>query len=74
MRAPGSISLEEASITGNGGGGAIAQRTVRAQDSTLTGNGPGGDVAARRAILRDTTCDHSLDVDTSGTLGVCSLD
>ena len=74
VRAPHTLSLEEASITGNGGGGAIAGRTIRAQDSTLTGNGPSGDVATRRAILRNTTCEHSVDLATSGPLGVCSLD
>jgi len=74
IRAHRTIWLEEATISGNGGGGAIAGRTIRAQDSTLTGNGPSGDVATRRAILRNTTCEHSVDLDTSGSLGVCSLD
>jgi len=74
MRAPRTLSLEEASISGNGGGGAIAGHTIRAKDSTLTGNGSNGDVATRRAILQNTTCEHSVDLDTSLPLGVCSLD
>jgi hypothetical protein len=74
MRAPRTLSLEESSITGNSGGGAIAGHTIRAKNSTLTGNGSDGDVATRRAILQNTTCEHSVDLDTSLPLGVCSLD
>jgi len=74
IRAPRTLSLKEATVTGNGGGGAIAGLRVGANYSALTGNGVSGDVATRRASLRNTTCEHSVDLKTGGTLGLCSLD
>ena len=74
IRAPRTLSLKEATITGNGGGGAIAGFRIGANDSALTGNGVSGDVASFRASLRNTTCEHSVDLETGGTLGLCSLD
>jgi hypothetical protein len=69
------VLLKEATVTGNGGGGAVAGSNLTVRRSTLTGNGPGGDVAAwYRLKLTDTTCDHSVNISSGGTFGVCALD
>jgi hypothetical protein len=69
------LVLIDATVTGNGVAGAVANTKISTHSSTLTGNGPGGDVASfLKPHLVDTTCEHSVDRNTAGTWGVCSLD
>ncbi len=82
----GRVKLQNATVTSNAAGGLSlpdprvdpsgGPEPPRAKlfDSTLTGNGPGGDVAAVTVpVLIDTTCEHSVDLVSAGTLGICSV-
>ena len=77
VRAPGRLVLRDSTITGNGVGGIrhTGARHAVIRDTTLTGNGFAGDVAALVAPrFLNSTCGASQDIDSGGTLGICTGD
>ncbi len=66
--------LRGVSITENDAAGVVSTSPKRGtlKDSFATANGPGGDVAAPiPPKFLGSTCDHSVDTDSGGTLGIC---
>lgn len=66
--------LEDVSITDNTAAGIVSGSPKRGKlkHSVATGNGPEGDIAAPvPPQLITSTCDHSVDTDSGGTLGIC---
>ena len=71
------FSVKNSVITNNGMGGVVSGSSKRGSlaKSTVTGNGPDGDVAAKvPPVFIKSTCEHSVDTDSGGTLGICSGD
>ncbi len=71
------FTLQNVAVTGNAGGGVISTSSHRGKlkGSSATGNGPAGDIAAPVAPkLVASTCDHSILLGFSDTLGICSGD
>jgi hypothetical protein len=71
------FSLRGIAVNRNGETGMVSTsaKPGRIKDATLTANGSGGDVAAPvPPKLRASTCEHSVDLDSGGTLGICSGD
>lgn len=71
------FALHGVSIADNAAAGIVSSSPRRGtlKDSFATGNGPGGDVAAPvRPQFFGSTCDHSVDTDSGGTLGICAGD
>jgi len=69
--------LHDVNVTNNVAGGIVSTSTKpgRLKESTATGNGPVGDIAAPVAPkLKLSTCEHSVDTDSGGTLGICTGD
>lgn len=73
----GKIDLRDATITGNGVAGVVSERkTIKGRNAIVTGNGPGGDLAAYRKprLILLSACDHSVNLKSGGTFGLCALD
>src|SRR4030095_5356840 len=71
------FSLQDVHVTNNGAGGILSTSLKRnkLKDSSATGNGAEGDIAAPVAPkLVSSTCEHSVDTDSGGTLGICAGD
>jgi Right handed beta helix region len=71
------FTLQDVAVTNNAGAGIVSTSSKRGQlkRSAATGNGAEGDIAAPVAPkLVSSTCDHSVDTDSGGTLGICSGD
>jgi hypothetical protein len=71
------FTLQGVDVNGNGEAGIMSTsvRPGRIKASTLMGNGTGGDIAAPvPPKLTASSCEHSVDTDSGGTLGICSGD
>ncbi len=71
------FTLQNVDVLGNTGAGVRSTSAKRGKlkDSTATGNGPEGDIAAPVAPrMVASTCEHSVDTDSGGTLGICTGD
>ena len=69
--------LQDVNVTDNGGGGVVSTslRRGKLKSSSAMGNGPEGDIVAPVAPkLLSSTCEHSVDTDSGGTLGICTGD
>ena len=71
------FTLQGVEVSGNAEAGLVSTyaKPGRIKAATLTGNGSGGDIAAPvPPKLVVSTCEHSVDTDSGGTLGICSGD
>jgi hypothetical protein len=69
--------FQDVNVTNNGGGGIVSTSLKRSKlkNSSAKGNGAEGDIAAPVAPkLVSSTCEHSVDTDSGGTLGICTGD